>query len=255
MSTPSPSPAGQREQSLVQAFVRLADTLVADYDVIELFHGLCADCVALLGADAAGLLLTDQRGSLQVVSASSEAAQLVELFQLQSEQGPCLESFHTSAQVHAEDLSSEARWPRFSTRAHEYGFAAVHALPMRLRGQTIGALNLFHRDPQAMPAALLQVGQALADVATIAILSDRSARERELLTEQLQAALTSRVVIEQAKGLLVERGQIGLDEAFDRLRSHARNTNQRLSELALGVVDGTADTTALLDPPNVSTKG
>ena len=235
-----------REQSLIAAFVRLADTLVADYDVIELFHGLCADCVELLGADAAGLLLTDQRGALQVVSASTEAANLLELFQLQAEQGPCLDCFHTSAQVQARDLETDTRWPRFSARAAENGFRAVHALPMRLRGQTIGALNLFHRSRLAMASDELAVGQALADVATIAILSDRNTRERERLTEQLQAALTSRVVIEQAKGILAERGGIGLDDAFARLRNHARSTQRRLSDLARAITDNGLDTTSLL---------
>ena len=235
-----------REAALVEAFVRLADTLVDDYDVIELFHGLCADCVTLLRADAAGLLLTDQRESLQVVSASTEQAHLIELFQLQSQQGPCLDCFRGSEVVRSDDLSTETRWPRFRDRAREYGFGAVHALPMRLRGQTIGALNLFHREALVMSEADLSVGQALADVATIAILSDRNTRERELLTEQLQAALTSRVVIEQAKGILAERGGIGLEEAFTRLREHARRTNQRLSELARAVVTGTYDTEVLL---------
>lgn len=245
MSTPA-----QREQSLVEAFVRLADTLVADYDVIELFHGLCADCVTLLGADAAGLLLGDQRGSLQLVSASSEAAQLVELFQLKADHGPCLDCYTTSTQVRCDDLDATGgRWPQFVARAREHGFAAVHALPMRLRGQTIGALNLFHRRPHAMPGGELAVGQALADVATIAILSDRGTREREQLTEQLQAALHTRVIIEQAKGILAERGHIGLDEAFARLRNHARTTQQRLSTLARGVIDNTLDTTTLLNSP------
>ena len=238
-----------REAALVEAFVRLADTLVDDYDVIELFHGLCSDCVTLLRADAAGLLLTDQRESLQVVSASTEQAHLIELFQIQSQQGPCLDCFRSSEVVRSDDLSAETRWPLFRGRARDYGFGAVHALPMRLRGQTIGALNLFHREALVMTEADLAVGQALADVATIAILSDRNARERELLTEQLQAALTSRVVIEQAKGILAERGSIGLEEAFSRLREHARRTNQRLSELARGVVTGTHDTAALLRPP------
>ncbi|GAA4755126.1 GAF and ANTAR domain-containing protein [Actinomycetospora chibensis] len=242
MSTPS----AVREQALVTAFVRLADTLVADYDVIELFHALCGDCVALLGADAAGLLLTDQRGALQVVSASTEAANLVELFQLQAEEGPCLDCFRTSAQVHAGDLATDTRWPRFAALADDNGFTAVHALPMRLRGETIGALNLFHRNRTDMSVDELAIGQALADVATIAILSDRNTRERERLTEQLQAALTSRVIIEQAKGVLAERGQIPLDEAFTRLRSHARSTQQRLSDLARAVTDGSLDTTPLL---------
>lgn len=240
MSTTVPSAAG-RERPLVEAFVRLADTLTADYDVIELLHGLCDDCVELLGVDAAGLLLTDQRGSLQVVSASTEDAQLVELFQLQSEQGPCLDCFAAGSQVHVADLSAERRWPLFVARAREHGFGAVHALPMRLREHTVGALNLFHRDPSAMGDAELRVGQALADVATIAILSWRSARERELLTEQLQTALNSRVIIEQAKGILAERAGISLEQAFERLRRNARSTNTRLTELAAGVTGGSIE--------------
>jgi GAF domain-containing protein len=240
------TPAANSEQGLVRAFVRLADTLVTDYDVIDLFHGLCSDCVELLGADAAGLLISDQRGSLQVVSASTEQARLVELFQLQADQGPCLDSFRTSAQVHAADLRGETRWPQLASRARAEGFAAVHALPMRLRGQTIGALNLFHRAPHAMRPSELGVGQALADVATIAILSDRSARERELLTEQLQAALSSRVVIEQAKGVVAERAGITVDEAFVVLRGYARRTRTQLTGLARGVVDGTIPTSPLI---------
>jgi GAF domain-containing protein len=241
------TPARDREQTLVEAFVRLADTLVTDYDVIDLFHGLCADCVSLLDADAAGLLLTDQRGSLQLVSASNEQAQVVELFQLQTDQGPCLDAFRTGQQVRADDLATEERWPRFTSRARENGFAAVHALPMRLRGEVVGALNLFHRGRHVMDEADLGVGQALADVATIAILTDRSSRQRELLTEQLQAALTSRVIIEQAKGVLAERGRIGLDEAFARMRSYARGRQLRLADVARDVVEGVIDTTALLD--------
>jgi GAF domain-containing protein len=241
------TPARDREQTLVEAFVRLADTLVTDYDVIDLFHGLCADCVSLLGADAAGLLLTDQRGSLQLVSASNEQAQVVELFQLQADQGPCLDCFRTGDQVRADDLTTEERWPRFTSRARENGFAAVHALPMRLRGEVVGALNLFHRQQHVMDEADLGVGQALSDVATIAILTDRSSRQRELLTEQLQAALTSRVIIEQAKGVLAERGGMGLNEAFGRMRSYARGHQLRLADLARDVVEGVVDTTALLD--------
>ena len=182
------TPPQQREQTLVEAFVRLADTLVTDYDVIELFHGLCADCVSLLDADAAGLLLTDQRGSLQLVSASNEQAQVVELFQLQADQGPCLDCFHTGAQVHAGDLAAEVRWPRFTSRARDNGFASVHALPMRLRGEVVGALNLFHRRQRVMDEADLGVGQALADVATIAILTDRSSRQRRSRSRTFRAA-------------------------------------------------------------------
>ncbi len=174
---------------------------------------------------------------------------MLELFQLQAEQGPCLDCFSSSDQVHATDLATEVRWPQFVTQAREFGFGAVHALPMRLRDHTIGALNLFHRGPVAMQAPELRVGQALADVATIAILSWRSAREREQLTDQLQTALNSRVIIEQAKGMLAERAGIRLDEAFERLRGHARATNTRLTDLAHALTEGSFDTTPLLAPP------
>lgn len=241
MSTSS----GQREQDLAHAFVRLADTLVTDFDLIDLFEELCADCVRILEVDAAGVMLSDQRGTLQVAAASSEAAQLVELFQIQANQGPCVDCYRTSSSVGVEDLSADARWPLFSQRAREHGFAAAHALPMRLREETIGALNVFYHRPRALPDNERAIGQALADVATIAILSERRARDRDTLTEQLQHALNSRVVIEQAKGLLAGRGQIGLDEAFTRLRSHARGTNTRLTDLARDVVEGGVDTNIL----------
>lgn len=238
--------SGRQEQALARAFVQLADTLVTDFDLIDLFNGLCADCVQIVGVDAAGLMLTDQRGALQVVAASSETAHLLELFQLQAGQGPCVECYRTSAPVGADDLSTDRRWPRFSRRAREHGFTAAHALPMRLREETIGGLNLFHHQPRAMTEHELSICQALADVATIAILSERRLRDRATLTEQLQHALNSRIVIEQAKGLLAGRGHIGLDEAFTALRSHARATSTRLTDLARSVVDGSYDTSHLL---------
>ncbi|MBN9734786.1 MULTISPECIES: GAF and ANTAR domain-containing protein [unclassified Pseudonocardia] len=243
--SPARSPR-EREGPLIEAFVRLADTLVDDYDVIDLLKGLCDDCVTLLGADAAGLVLTDRRGALQAVAASAEAANLLELFQIQADQGPCLDCFRTTRQVRSPDLRRDRRWPAFAPRARAAGFLAVHALPMRLRGLTIGALNLFHRTPVAMPVGDLRVGQALADVATIGILTDRTSRERELLTGQLQAALSSRVVIEQAKGVLAERGGVTMDDAFTRLRAYARSTKQQLSAVARGIVEGRVDTTVML---------
>jgi transcriptional regulator with GAF, ATPase, and Fis domain len=242
--------AGQegRERVLAEAFVSLADTLVTDYDVIDLLHRLCSDSVRLLPVDAAGLLLSDQRGTLRVVSSSTEQVHLVELFQLQANEGPCLDSFRTSRQVVAADLSHESRWPRFVERARRAGYSAVHALPLRLRSQTIGGLNLFGKTPGALSPHALRVGQALADVATIGILQERALRRQEVLAEQLQGALNSRVIIEQAKGMLAERGQIDLAEAFTLLRTHARTRQQRLSDLARDVVNGTTIPDGLLDP-------
>ena len=232
-----------REQRVSDAFVALADTLVDDYDVIDLLDQLVAHCVALLAADAAGLLLGDARQQLRVVAASSEDAQTMELLQLQSDEGPCLEAYQSVRQVRTPDLSQVAdRWPRFVEAAARAGaFASVHAIPMRLRGQAIGVLNLFHRTPGPLPETDLSLGQALADVATIGILQERAIRRGEVLNEQLQTALNSRVIIEQAKGVVAQRLGVGMDAAFDRLRRHARHNNLRLVEVARRTVTGELD--------------
>src|SRR5712692_5142388 len=218
---------------LSEAFVELTDTMVAGFDVIDFLHVLTDRSVQLLDVSAAGLLLADPRGELRVVAASSEAARLLELFQLQNDQGPCLDSFRTGQPVSAADLDAEAqRWPRFAAAARLSGFAAVQALPMRLRDQVIGALNLFRASPGAFAPGDVRVGQALADVATISLLHERSLRHSDTLNEQLQAALNSRVVIEQAKGKLAERLGLNMEQAFVLLRDYARNHNLRLADLA-----------------------
>lgn len=226
-------------QLLSEAFVELTDTMVADFDVIDFLHVLTSRSVELLDVSAAGLLLADPRGELRVVAASSEAARLLELFQLQSDQGPCLDCFRSGRPVAAASLDADHRWPRFADAAGQAGFAAVQALPMRLRDQVIGALNLFRATPGAFDPASVRVGQALADVATIGLLNERSMRRRDTLNEQLQTALNSRVIIEQAKGKLAERLGIDTNRAFSLLRDQARNRNQRLSDLARAFVDGT----------------
>jgi transcriptional regulator with GAF, ATPase, and Fis domain len=237
-----------REQALAAAFVGLADTLVDDYDVIELLHRLTTDCVRLLPVDAAGLLLSDQRGDLRVVSSSTEQAHLVELFQVEANEGPCLECFRTSRPVAVADLvDSGGRWPRFSARAMREGFRSLHALPLRLRSETIGALNLFCVQPGLLSPDDARIGQALADVATIGILQERALRRREVVAEQLQAALNSRVIIEQAKGVLAERGRLDMGAAFVALRNYARHNNLRLSDVARSVVDGTIETHSMIN--------
>ena len=224
---------------LSETFVELTDTLVAGFDVIDFLHVLTDRSVQLLDVSAAGLLLADPRGELRVVAASSEAARLLELFQLQSDQGPCLDCFRGGRPVAAADLAAEAqRWPRFAAAAQQAGFAAVQALPMRLRDQVIGALNLFRAVPGAFDPADIRIGQALADVATISMLHERSMRHSDTLTEQLQAALNSRVIIEQAKGKLAGRLGLDTDQAFSVLRDHARTRNLRLSDVALAFIDG-----------------
>ena len=224
---------------LSETFVELTDTMVADFDMIDFLHILTDRSVKLLDVSAAGLLLADPRGELRVVAASSEAARLLELFQLQNHQGPCLDCFRTGQPVSAADLDTEAqRWPRFAAAARRAGFGAVQALPMRLRDQVIGALNLFRASPGAFDPADVRVGQALADVATISLLHERSLRHSDTLSEQLQAALNSRVVIEQAKGKLAERLGLDMGQAFALLRDYARNHNLRLAEVAQAFIDG-----------------
>jgi GAF domain-containing protein len=237
-----------REKLLIRAFVELADTLVDDYDIIDLLDRLAGHCVDLLAADAAGILLADAQDNLRVVASTNEQTEWMELLQLQSDEGPCVDCFRTATAVSVVDLDEAVeRWPRFATAlADRESYRSVHALPLRLRGEPIGALNLFHRGPGPLPAADLALGQALADVATIGILSERAINRGEVLNEQLQTALNSRVIIEQAKGVLAERGGIGMDAAFDRLRSYSRNHNLKLSDVARQIV-GSDLAAAVLD--------
>lgn len=241
-----------REPRVSTAFVALADTLVDDYDTIDLLDTLVGHCVDLLAADAAGLLLADPQGDLRVAATSGEDAETMELLQLQAGEGPCMEAYLRVTQVRIPDLADEAgRWPSYVAAVLRAGaFRSVHAVPLRLRGQAIGALNLLHRTPGPLPDADLALAQALADVATIGILSERAIRRGEVLAEQLQTALDSRVVIEQAKGITAQTLGIGVDEAFSRLRHHARSHNLRLGELARRTVTGEFDPAGLPAGPS-----
>jgi transcriptional regulator with GAF, ATPase, and Fis domain len=222
---------------LSATFVDLADTLVAEFDVIDFLHMLTDRSVALLGASAAGVVLADPRGEPRLAAASSDAAGLIELFQVQNDQGPCLDCFRTGQPITVADLTEPGqRWPRFAAAAAAAGFRAVEAVPMRLRDQVIGALNLFGATPDSLGAGDRRIGQALADVATIGLLQERSVRRAEVAAEQLQGALNSRVVIEQAKGTLAERLDVDMDQAFRLLRSQAREQNQRLTDVARHIV-------------------
>ncbi|MCV7227024.1 GAF and ANTAR domain-containing protein [Mycolicibacterium komossense] len=239
-----------RYERLASAFVGLADTLVADYDVVELAQQLIDSSMTLLPIAAAGILLGDGAGELHVFASSSEQTRLLELLQVEADMGPCLQAYRTGQGVFVEDLSVDPqRWPAFSQRAAEYNFGSVSALPLRLRDERVGALNLFRTDTGALPPTDVAVGQALADVATIGILHQRILTRSELVNQQLQTALNTRVVIEQAKGVLSERGAVDMDTAFKLLRAHARRTQQRLADLSASVVAG-ADTATILDAPS-----
>jgi GAF domain-containing protein len=217
----------------------MADTLVDDYDVADVLHQLTQHCVRLLDAAAAGLVLADQRGSLQVLASSTERTRMLELFQLQANEGPCLDCFNTGRPILVSDLKAERdRWPAFADTALREGFRAVHAVPLRLRREVIGALNLFGTQPMAMTEQDLTVARALADTATIGILQERAIHRGEVLTEQLQTALNSRTTIEQAKGLLAHAGGLDMGEAFEALRSYGRARSARLSVVAGELVTG-----------------
>ena len=229
-----------REELVVKALVEMADTLVGDFDVVELLTGLASRCVDLLGISAAGVMVATVQGDVRLVASSSEAMRVLELFELQAEEGPCLDAYRSGEPVgHLILETGSDPWPRFSGAALEAGFQSVSALPLRLRDVTIGALNLFSVGMAPMSKPDTMVARAFADLAAISILQHRSADERQRTNEQLSYALSSRVVIEQAKGIIAERAGIGLSEAFDRLRGHARDHNLRLTDVAQAVVGGT----------------
>ncbi|HTD58604.1 MAG TPA: GAF and ANTAR domain-containing protein [Solirubrobacteraceae bacterium] len=238
-----------REQRIVETFVELADTMVEDFDVIEFLHHLAERCVELLDCAEAGLLLADAAGVLRVMASSSERSDALDLLQSQNEEGPCFECYERGALVASEDLTGDAgRWPTFAPMALQKGFRSVQAIPMRVRGQTIGALNLFRATTGRLVEQDLSLGQGMADIAAIALLHERSVREAHRVVEQLQDALSSRVMIEQAKGVLAERAHIGVDAAFALLRAHAREHNLRLSNVARDLIDGHLDATSLSSP-------
>jgi GAF domain-containing protein len=241
-----------REQQIVETFVELADTIVDDFDVIEFLHRLAERCVELLDCAEAGLLLADAAGVLRVMASSSERSDALDLLQSQNEEGPCFECYRNGQPVFSEDLTNDSeRWPKFAPVALREGFRSVQAIPMRARGETVGALNLFRAGIGRLGEQDLPLGQGMADIAAIALLQERTVREAHGVVEQLQGALSSRVMIEQAKGVLAERAKIDVDTAFARLRAYARENNLRLSQVAHGLIEGRLDADALCEYPNL----
>jgi GAF domain-containing protein len=231
-----------REASIVQSLVELADTLVADFDAIEVLSTLTDRCVTLLGVSAAGVMLASPAGDLALAASSSEAMRVVELFELQAEEGPCLDAYRTTEPVEHENLTAGAgRWPRFSVVALDAGFRSALALPLRVRDTTIGALNLLSVGQAPMDEADVVVARGFAALAAISITQHRVSLETQHLNEQLSRALTSRVLIEQAKGVLSERAGMHVSEAFSRMRAYARAHNLRLTDVAQAAIDNTLD--------------
>ena len=231
-----------REAVLASTFVELADSLVDDFDVVELLTTLSDRCVELLDVDAAGIVVIGPGGVLRSTASSSEVMHVVELFELQAEEGPCFDCCRTGEPVVNHDLAEAGeRWPEFAPVAVAAGYHAADAIPMRLRDQAIGALNLFSTTPAALDADDLVTAQALADVATIAILQQRRIFDAATVADQLNHALASRIVIEQAKGVIAERQGVDMPAAFERLRAHARDRNRRMHDVAADVVAGRLD--------------
>ncbi|MBD8024419.1 GAF and ANTAR domain-containing protein [Microbacterium gallinarum] len=228
-----------RELQLLGTFVALADSLVDDFDVVDLLQRLVDECISLFDASAAGILLLSPSGELEVIASTSERSELVELMQLRAGAGPCVEAATTGEVVSVDDIDQISdRWPAFAADARASGFSSIHAIPLRLRNSTLGSLNLLRDEPGALDAADAAAAQALADIATITILQQRLVEESAIAQAQLQRALYSRVVIEQAKGYLAQRQNIDMDEAFARIRSHARSTQSRISVVAADIVAG-----------------
>lgn len=227
-----------REARLNAAFVKLADTLTADYDVVDLLHTLMGECSALLGTQAGGLMLADTVGNLELVASTNEQADFVEVMQLNAGAGPCVDCFSTGSAVSVANIDESVdRWPEFCAAALQQGFHSVHATPLKLRGEIIGTMNLFGTSLGALRPEDAAVAQALADAATIGILHERLLREGSIVTEQLQRALDSRILIEQAKGVLSETGSMDMATAFATLRTYARNNNLSLRSVAEGVTN------------------
>lgn len=226
-----------REALILDSFATLADTLVDDYDVLELLQTLVETCERLLDVRAAGILLADPNNQLEVVASTSEASRLVEIMQIGAEAGPCVESFTKGTVVSVPDVTVDERWEEFSAHALSQGFRAVYAVPLRLRATVIGALNLFRSEPGEFTDYDRTAAQALADVATIGILHQRAYEQTEVVRDQLASALQSRVRIEQAKGVISHTRGTTTDEAFTIIRDYARSHRQRLSEVAQQIVE------------------
>jgi hypothetical protein len=236
-----------RERRLAEIFVDVADSLVEDFDVIDLLHRLSARCVELLDVSAAGILLADAHGELQIIAAPDEHARLLELFALQHDQGPCVECYRTGTARTNIDLrrtETTGSWPRFAARARATGCVTTHARPLRLRNRVVGALNLFQTTPQRLGDDDI----ALADVATIAILQQRTLEQSHVENSQLENPLSCRILVEQVKGVLAERWNTSVDDAFAAFRSYARARHLRLSDLAARIIAGAFDTTTISAP-------
>ncbi|QUQ64101.1 GAF and ANTAR domain-containing protein [Kutzneria sp. CA-103260] len=240
-------PSSARDRRLAATFVELADTLVAGFDIIDMLHTLTERCVELLDVDAAAVLLPDRRRALQLV-ASTEQSHLIELMRLRNQEGPFLDTYRTGAPAASADLTAEGdRWPQLAAAARQSGYGGVQALPLRLHAESLGVLGLFQGTVGSLPPDTMAIGQSMADIATISILHSGTTRRREQLAEQLNLTLNARITIEQAKGYLAEKLQVGVAEAFAIMRDHAHDSGMPLTDLARAVLTARIDPAELAD--------
>jgi ANTAR domain/GAF domain len=237
------------ERAVTGAFVALADTLAADLAAADFHDLLITLCAELLQVSAAGLLLADGRGTLGLAAAVPGQSGALEMAQLTNAEGPGFDCHRTGAPVICADLAAaRVRWPRFAPAAHAAGFRSVHSVPLLLRGEALGAIDLFSADPGALSAGTAELAQALAAISAVGLQHRRTIREREVVIGQLQTALDSRILIEQAKGVLAERSHTSVDVAFAALRGHARCSGRKLVEVAVAVVRDGLDIPVRAEP-------
>lgn len=228
------------EGLVISTLVEMADNLVEEFDVIDLVTLLSHRCAEALDVDAAGVMLASPEGELQYLASSSESMRLLEVFQIQTDEGPCIDCFNSGEPIVNHALSvNDGRWPRFTPVALEAGFASVHCLPLRLRGRTIGALNFLRTREGWLDSYEVTLAQSMADLATITLIQHRAAADAKVLNLQLSYALNSRIIIEQAKGMVAQATNCGLREAFALIRSYARSHHLGLTALATSLVEGT----------------
>ncbi len=221
-----------RETRVLDAVVSLVDTLLEDFDVVDLLTELTERCAQLLDVAAAGFLLADPLNQLRLLAATTEQARELELFQLQADEGPCVECYASGQPVSIADLRTAGdRWPRFVPAALDAGFTAVHAVPMRAAGIVLGALGLFGARPGELSDADRLVAQTLAHIACVAILQERAPTPATVMP-QLRSALASRVIVEQAKGLLRESLDVSVEDAFLLLRAYSRANGEHMTDVA-----------------------
>ncbi len=239
--------ATSRETQISEAFVTLTDTLTTDFDVVDLLHTLVEECTKILDTDQGGLMLVDSSGELQLMTSTSEEADFVEVMQLNASSGPCIECFTTGKAVSVADISAGgSRWPEFQKAAIQGGFKSAHATPMRLRGQVIGTMNLFSTTLGQLNERDIALAQALTDVATIALLQERIVSDARVVPDQLHRALDTRILIEQAKGMISHTFAIPMDSAFDVIRTYARNNGLAIRTVAERISQRTIEVRSLI---------